>query len=390
MTPRLATDSAPTSDAPLPAMAAPREAHAMGRQVAARGAAAAAPATGDAAPELLTPAFGAQLAQSAEASAGADSDAEAAAKPDEQRPAADAAQAQPDPALGAAPAAEQWLANMLGQREVTLQARDGAPQDAADAASAVVARGMPGNLPLPQLPQGLPEAVQTPAQGQPLPSLPAQAKGVPAKAARLEESLASKDDTPLDEHLQSQLDKLASQVATPPAQQAAAAQPSNNPPSVAQAPASHGLERQLSLQAPTERWGEQMLNALRDSVELQLKHNLQSATIRLDPPELGRLEIYLNQDPGRLSVQIHAAQGDVARLLQQGVERLRQDIAGATPQAVEVQVADGRAGQQQAQQQAQQGRAARWLDDAPVSAAAAERAAPEAAERRPGDVLVTV
>ena len=138
--------------------------------------------------------------------------------------------------------------------------------------------------------------------------------------------------------------------------------------------ASHVPERQLNLQAPAERWGEQLLNALRDNVELQLRHNQQSAAIRLDPPELGRLEIYLSRDNAGLTVQIHAAQGDVARLLQQGAERLRQDIAGASQQPVEVQVSDGRAGQQQAQQQqAQQGRPAPWLDDAPSRAQGALR-----------------
>ncbi|WP_444436326.1 flagellar hook-length control protein FliK [Pseudomonas sp. A6] len=360
---RLAADAAPGKDAPLPAVPA-MGAGQMAEGVAARGGS-------EAAGEVL-PAFAAQLAKGAEA---AEAPAETPSTPADPAVSQDA-QPQPDPSLGALPGAEQWLASMLGQREVTLQARD-----AGDAASAPISRGLPANLPLPQLPQGMVEAVPTPAQGQPLPSL-----ALPAKA---DEAPQTKTETASDELLRSQLDKLAGQA------QPSAAPVQANAPAVASdaqsLPASHVPERQLNLQAPAERWGEQLLNALRDNVELQLRHNQQSAAIRLDPPELGRLEIYLSRDNAGLTVQIHAAQGDVARLLQQGAERLRQDIAGASQQPVEVQVSDGRAGQQQAQQQqAQQGRPAPWLDDAPTRAAVLE---PEAAlddARRPGDVLVTV
>ena len=363
---RLAADAAPGKDAPLPAVPA-MGAGQMAEGVAARGGS-------EAAGEVL-PAFAAQLAKGAEA---AEAPPETPSSPADPAASQDA-QPQPDPSLGALPGAEQWLASMLGQREVTLQARDAG--QAGDVASAPLSRGLPANLPLPQLPQGMLEAAPTPAQGQPLPSL-----ALPAKA---DEAPLAKTDTAGDELLRSQLDKLAGQA------QPSAAPVQANAPAVASdaqpLPASHVPERQLNLQAPAERWGEQLLNALRDNVELQLRHNQQSAAIRLDPPELGRLEIYLSRDNAGLTVQIHAAQGDVARLLQQGAERLRQDIAGASQQPVEVQVSDGRAGQQQAQQQqAQQGRPAPWLDDAPRRAAVLEpEAAPDGA-RRPGDVLVTV
>lgn len=362
---RLAADAAPGKDTPLPAVPA----MGAGQQAAGTAARGGSEAAGE-----VLPAFAAQLAKGAEA---AEDAPEAPATP------ADPAAPQdlpppPDPSLGALPGAEQWLASMLGQREVTLQARDAG--QAGDAASAPVSRALPGNLPLPQLPQGMAEAPPTPAQGQPLPSL-----ALPAKA---EEAPPAKAATAADELLHSQLDKLAGQVPPP-----AAPAPPNAPVVANDAQplaASHMPERQLSLQAPAERWGEQLLNALRDNVELQLRHNQQSAAIRLDPPELGRLEIYLSRDNAGLTVQIHAAQGDVARLLQQGAERLRQDIAGASQQPVEVQVSDGRAGQQQAQQQqARQGRPATWLDDAPTGAAAEQGAAADAG-LRPRDVLVTV
>lgn len=98
------------------------------------------------------------------------------------------------------------------------------------------------------------------------------------------------------------------------------------------------LERTLHLAGPQARWGEQMLQALRDSVELQLGQRSQSARLRLDPAELGSLDIVLRQEGGQLSVQIAASQGDVARLLQQGSERLRMDLAGQQGLPVSVSV----------------------------------------------------
>jgi len=102
----------------------------------------------------------------------------------------------------------------------------------------------------------------------------------------------------------------------------------------------------LKLQAPEAKWGEQMLHALRDQVEVQLQQRVQQASIRLDPPELGALEIFLSHESGRLSVQLSAAHADVARLLQQTSERLRQELIGQNFVQVSVQVTpDGQQGQ---------------------------------------------
>lgn len=118
------------------------------------------------------------------------------------------------------------------------------------------------------------------------------------------------------------------------------------PTQVAETTAERPLERTVHLPGPQARWGEQMLQALRDSVELQLGQRSQSARLRLDPAELGSLEIVLRQEGGQLSVQIAASQGDVARLLQQGSERLRQDLAGQQGLPVSVSVStEGGSGQ---------------------------------------------
>ena len=402
--PGLAAKATPGNDAPLPA-AQPESVLAMGRADGdrdtkdAKGAKGKTQASRDGATDSAVPgdAFGALLVLQADAAqdaapvqaTGTDTPQDAqAATPTltttttSTPTPTDTAQA--DPAQSAVPAAEQWLASMLGQREVTLQARDSGA-DASNVAQGVLKAAQAAASALPQWRSGLPAMPVQPtsAQALPLATLPKDVHSTP-------ETAPGKPDITLDDTLRSQLDKLASQAGEPagatPAVSATAApaQPSAAPTSMPVP------ERQLSLQAPAERWGEQMLDALRDNVELQLKQNQQSASIRLDPAELGRLDIHLSQEAGRLTVQIHAAQSDVARMIQQGAERLRQDIAGNGLQVVDVQVSDGRTAQQGSQQQAQQGRPAPWLEETQVRAASGEQGTSEDAERRPRDVLVTV
>ena len=151
-----------------------------------------------------------------------------------------------------------------------------------------------------------------------------------------------------------------------------------------------GAERLLRLQGPEAKWGEQMLHALREHVEIQLQQRQQSASIRLDPPELGSLEIHLSHESGRLSVQLSAANADVARLLQQTSDRLRQELVAQHFVQVSVQVgADGQSGRQ--------GRPQQLPDSDEVLAAAAGSAGAPAAladgkrsAGRGSDVLVTV
>lgn len=146
-------------------------------------------------------------------------------------------------------------------------------------------------------------------------------------------------------------------------------------------------ERPLKLHAPQTQWGEQMLASLREHVELQINQRIQNATIRLDPPELGSLEIFLSHESGRLSVQLSAASADVARLLQQTSERLRQELVGQNFVQVNVQVsADAQGGRQQQQAQAQ-----RWIAEDEVAAAVALPAGGERnGAQSTSDVLVTV
>lgn len=368
--------------------------------------------------------------------------AEQSAADETPAPAADVEQAPqmqqpPQPAASVAappePIAEQWLLGMLGQRAVQVEARDGGETGRAldDSQAAVPASASQwrssalAGLPMSAMP-GVREAAPSPdadvagtllARAPVSPASPSseaaepqravlvpldsqlpgqlerssgQAAAVSAEAGKavanppkiMSEAAAPKvaGPEPLDGQLLAQLERLSVQAAAP----SEAGTASAGAGQTAQAP---GLERTLKLQAPEVKWGEQMLHALRETVELQLQQRVQHTTIRLDPPELGSLEIFLSHESGRLNVQISAAQGDVARLLQQTSERLRQELVGQNFMQVSVQVsADGQPGQPHERQAR-----ARLFDEEPVMAGSLDAEQPEqGSASRSGDVLITV
>ncbi len=145
------------------------------------------------------------------------------------------------------------------------------------------------------------------------------------------------------------------------------------------------VQTQLSLHAPEAKWGEQLLHALRDNVQVQIQQRIQNATIRLDPPELGSLEIYLSHEAGRLNVHITASQSDVARLIQQTSDRLRQELAGPQFTQVNVQTStDGQGGQQHSRERQ------RLLADDLILANEQVFVSNDQPVNRTSDVLVTV
>ncbi|WP_181919259.1 flagellar hook-length control protein FliK [Alkalilimnicola ehrlichii] len=149
------------------------------------------------------------------------------------------------------------------------------------------------------------------------------------------------------------------------------------------------IEQTLKLQAPEAKWGEQMLHALRKTVDMQLQNRVQNATIRLDPPELGRLDISLSHDAGRLSIQINAAHADVARLLHQTSERLRNELMGENFVHVDVNVFSDN--QQGRQEQAQAGQRMALDEAITVNGTAdSDETTTQARTQNRQDVLVTV
>ena len=113
--------------------------------------------------------------------------------------------------------------------------------------------------------------------------------------------------------------------------------------------------------------GEKLTTLLKDQIHFQLNKQQQSSTIRLDPPSLGKLEIAVQLDNGKLMVHIGANQSEVCRALQQFSDDLRQHLTAQNFMEVNVQVSSEGLSQQQQQSGHQQEEvsAALQLDDAP-------------------------
>ncbi len=283
--------------------------------------------------------------------------------------------------------AEQWLLGMLDQQQVQVQARDsfevalqaGWPLAAAQADG--VQDGLADEVVEAEL---LGRVAPPPAQGQPerLLANAAWVRPVVETGAALSLLAPAVGATELVAELP--VEALKSPGVAEEVREAS--------PLLGERPASSvapGAERLLKLQAPEAKWGEQMLHALREHVEVQLQQRQQSASIRLDPPELGSLEIHLSHESGRLTVQLSAANADVARLLQQTSDRLRQELVAQQFVQVNVQVgADGRSGRQGQSQQGHDDEAV-LAAAAPTSAATVGSGAGRSSDRGK-DVLVTV
>ncbi|WP_317986331.1 flagellar hook-length control protein FliK [Aeromonas schubertii] len=103
----------------------------------------------------------------------------------------------------------------------------------------------------------------------------------------------------------------------------------------------------LRLADPQVQWGQQLVAALKDKVELQVGQQIKQAHIRLDPPELGRLELNVRMEGDRLTVQLNAVNPAVRDALIQSMERLRSALMPHHAGGVEVNVGQGGAGQQE-------------------------------------------
>jgi flagellar hook-length control protein FliK len=292
---------------------------------------------------------------------------------------------------------EQWLLGMIDQQLAEIQARDAGRLGAASD----------------PVPQALPEAVVPPAEellawlpGQaPLVDQPFQsAQADPLQAlmtggfqrqaaeANLVMPAMPKPTVEVSLALPAVAPTLAETLPTASlepllstAEPLEAGEPLTSTVERGQTTLAQAADRALKLQAPETKWGEQMLHALRENVDLQIQQKTQSATIRLDPPELGSMEIMLSHESGRLNVHLTAANVDVARLLQQTSDRLRQELVGQHFVQVNVQVGADSGGQQGQQRQ----RAALAGEELPLAARPHEQEQ-NRESGRPRDVLITV
>ena len=91
--------------------------------------------------------------------------------------------------------------------------------------------------------------------------------------------------------------------------------------------------------------GMQLVQALKEKVELQLNQEVQQARIKLDPPEMGRLELSIRLEGDKLHIHINASNGAVRDALNAQADRLRNDLLAQHTGGVEVSV--GQEGQSQ-------------------------------------------
>lgn len=140
-----------------------------------------------------------------------------------------------------------------------------------------------------------------------------------------------------------------------------------------------GTELKLAAATPAA-WQQPLREALGDRLQLQLSRNIDQAVIRLDPPNLGRIEIAIRHMAGTLEVNISATHSEVVRQLNTISDTMRTDLAQRqfTEVAVNVTTAtrSGAPAQQAFDQQGRQRQHEGAPDDAEPGRALAEAGNP--------------
>ncbi|MBW3163009.1 flagellar hook-length control protein FliK [Ferrimonas balearica] len=103
----------------------------------------------------------------------------------------------------------------------------------------------------------------------------------------------------------------------------------------------------VTLPAEPQHWAREMLTPLRDQLRFQFEQQIKSAELRLDPPDLGRIELNVRLEGERLIVQLNAANPTVREALQSGAERLRDELGQSHGGQVDVDVGQEGEGRQQ-------------------------------------------
>jgi flagellar hook-length control protein FliK len=126
----------------------------------------------------------------------------------------------------------------------------------------------------------------------------------------------------------------------------------------------------LQLSGSPEQWQQPLRAALGDRLQLQLARNDERAVIRLEPPNMGSVEISVRHSGGTLQVNIAASHSEVLRQLNTIGDAVRQDLSQRQFGEVAVTVSSSNArsladgGQQHQQdQQRQQRQPGRALDE---------------------------
>ncbi|MDY0962684.1 flagellar hook-length control protein FliK, partial [Massilia sp. CFBP9026] len=94
------------------------------------------------------------------------------------------------------------------------------------------------------------------------------------------------------------------------------------------------------LAGPPTAWRQTLQEALGERLQVQLGRGAEQATIRLEPPMLGRIDISIRHSGGNLEVHIAATNTEVLRQLNTVSDNLRNDLAGRQYSNVSVNVSE--------------------------------------------------
>ncbi|MGS0682070.1 flagellar hook-length control protein FliK [Shewanella sp. 125m-7] len=104
----------------------------------------------------------------------------------------------------------------------------------------------------------------------------------------------------------------------------------------------------VSQTAPMLQQAHEMRSPLREQLKFQIDQQIKQAEIRLDPPELGKVELNVRLDGDRLHIQMHAANSSVRDALLMGLDRLRAELAMDHGGQIDVDISQGESQQKQA------------------------------------------
>ncbi len=110
------------------------------------------------------------------------------------------------------------------------------------------------------------------------------------------------------------------------------------------------------------KWGQDLVSLLRDKVSLQLGQQMNRAEIRLDPPQLGAIEMVIEVDGETTRVQLSASNPMIREAMTQNLEQLRQQLLqGQSSSQLDVDVKGN--GEQQHQENTDEKALANFTDD---------------------------
>jgi len=83
----------------------------------------------------------------------------------------------------------------------------------------------------------------------------------------------------------------------------------------------------IKLAGPPTAWRQSLQEALGQRMNVQVGNGIEQAVIRLEPPQLGRIDIAIRHSAGALEVNISASNSEVLRQLQTVSDNLRSDLS---------------------------------------------------------------